>query len=428
MNNIKILIISNNSFTKYTNNGKTLYSLFGHFDKNNLNQLFFRDYGIPDFSICNNFYRITDYDALMNFLFIKNKLGAILIQNTFASDYFFNFNFSFLKSSFILRVFRDLLWLCVNKKNIHFLGWLDRIKPDLIFFLPGRERFSHDYALLISKRLNIPLFVYFTDDYILNYNKRNLFSRIVYNQRYRTFKKTINHASDLFAISSLMAIDYSKYFDRKFGVLINSVHFGNYQHEILKNQNYLILSYFGSLHTGRDKMLIKLAKILHSLNLNIIINLYTTDSLNKFVIHKYKNLGINYLGQIFNDDLKIAILESDILLHIESDILTNINKTYYSISTKIPEYLISKKPILAFGPTNIASFKLLSENNIGYVISSNDDVHLIENKLLKFFNDINLRLKLTLNGYLFAKENFNNKTMREKLNESIIYRINNYKV
>ena len=223
-----------------------------------------------------------------------------------------------------------------------------------------------------------------------------------------------------------MANDYSIHFKKNFEVLINSVDFSDYHYKSTDRQNNLVLSYFGSLHSGRDKMLFKFANIIFSKNTNIVINLYSTDSLSNFTIKKFQSVGINFMGQLYNDDLKNAILESDILLHIESDIATNVNKTFYSISTKIPEYLLSKKPILAFGPLNIASFKLLSNNNIGYVIPSNINIDLIKEKFSKFINDENLRLKITTNGFNYAKEFFNNKTMTDKLHKAINFRYNNY--
>ena len=62
------------------------------------------------------------------------------------------------------------------------------------------------------------------------------------------------------------------------------------------------------------------------------------------------------------------------------------SKTKLSISTKIPEYCLSNRPIIAFGPTNIASFKILIENQIAFVIDSTDDDNSILNQLNKVFD------------------------------------------
>ena len=49
------------------------------------------------------------------------------------------------------------------------------------------------------------------------------------------------------------------------------------------------------------------------------------------------------------------------MVFVESFEEKYIDKTKYSLSTKVPEYLSLKKPILAIGPKNVGSMKYLKD-------------------------------------------------------------------
>ena len=63
---MKVLIISHNPITTYQNMGKTLLSLFCEFDKSELCQLYCYP-TIPDISVCESYYRVTDRDILNSY-------------------------------------------------------------------------------------------------------------------------------------------------------------------------------------------------------------------------------------------------------------------------------------------------------------------------------------------------------------------------
>ena len=64
------------------------------------------------------------------------------------------------------------------------------------------------------------------------------------------------------------------------------------------------------------------------------------------------------------------MFDADAFLHIESDDESYCSLTKLSVSTKIPEYLISSRLVIGYGPVYLASMKLLKDNNIGIVISN----------------------------------------------------------
>ena len=63
--------------------------------------------------------------------------------------------------------------------------------------------------------------------------------------------------------------------------------------------------------------------------------------------------------------------EADILLHVESFNEKMKKYTRLSISTKIPEYLASKRLIIAIGPVDIASIEYLKDNKAALILDNN---------------------------------------------------------
>ena len=71
----KVLIISNGALSDIDSNGRTVANLFGSYDKEKLAQ--FCVYGEPDFSKCQNYYKVTDKDALKSLLMLKQCGGKV---------------------------------------------------------------------------------------------------------------------------------------------------------------------------------------------------------------------------------------------------------------------------------------------------------------------------------------------------------------
>ena len=78
------------------------------------------------------------------------------------------------------------------------------------------------------------------------------------------------------------------------------------------------------------------------------------------------------MGSVSSDEIIIEMKKYDLLVHIESFEKKYTNKTKLSISTKIPEYLATGRPILAVGPRDISSIKYIKEIGSNYVIDVMD--------------------------------------------------------
>lgn len=427
----KLLVISNNAFSKVLNNGKTLESFFEGWDKKKIAQLFFSTNEYPDFEFCNNYFKMTELDILKSLLtFNIRKPGRVVSPRVGEFPPFLKEESGLLKwikkNAKTFALWRNFLWSFKTWKNKNLIKWLHDFNPDFIFFVGGNGAFAHDVTLWIHNYLKIPYAVYFTDDYIINQTNENLLQWMYQKRLLKYYINTINNASMCYVVSDLMAKDYSIKFNRNFSVLVNSIDFNNFsipKKEQNEKNKTMIFSYIGGLHLNRWKSLIELGNLLSEINselsLECVINIYTVVCPDKKIFDQLNNFPLQFKGSLDNIGVIETIKKSDVVVHVES--LDKINRSYtkYSISTKIPEYLASHRCILAYGPAEVASIKILSENHIGVVLTDNDSKEEKKEKIIKLIFDAKFRDDLANKAYNFAYENFNGSTIKENLKNEL---------
>jgi hypothetical protein len=417
--NLKPLVISNNTFSSITNNGKTLEAIFSMFPKHNLSQIYFTDYLKPDLTYCSRYFKMTDVDVLKN-IFINhgfnNESYAFENENTINSNLFVK------KNNKLFHLLRDILWSIDSWKSNDLFEWIDVINPDFIFFVAGGNSFSHRVALFLSEKFNLPLLTYFTDDYVLYESVNSFFDRILHKRKVYYYRKLISSSSLCFAICDYMAFEYEAFFNKKFYTLINTVDI-IHEYEFKKVNNSIVISYFGSLHTNRDLMLLKFSEILATLGSFVVqINVYTNTEPDSSLLKQFQMNSIFYKGNLIGDELILAMKSSDFLLHIESDDLESVSKTRLSVSTKIPEYLASCKPIISFGPVFVASLKIQIDNEIGFVLDSENSVLYNSELLRRIFLSEDLQKNISFKGFNYAKLKFS-RALQNQLFKSNLYKL-----
>jgi len=403
---MKVLVISHNSFSITHNNGKTLSSIFSAFSKEELCQLYFTPIGYPDMARCDQYYLITDNNAFHSII-RRGKCGTSYVP--------FNGNINSnkkrkVKVNDFTRFMRSAIWGASSWYNGGLRDWLVLQRPNIIFYVGGDAIFSHQIAVSLSKKLKLPLVTYFTDDYIINPEDS------IYNRLLRVFyKKTVNNSRLLFAIGSMMSDVYTDYYKKPFSPIMNVVDVP------LKEPNYNIegsvisIAYFGGLGLGRLHEIIRFKSFLDKyiskyLTKRVKINIYSFSPISDNMESMLSNMEISYFNGVSGEELKRAMHGTDIFLHVES-IEDKMRKlTRLSVSTKIPEYMSYAKPIIAFGPAEVASFKLISKVNPSLVIGDNGSDEMIDKKvtssLINALNSIDELKEIAHCNYINAKSNF----------------------
>jgi len=411
----KVLLIASNTFSKTGNNGKTYASILSRYPKSHLAQLYFSFNENPDFDICDNYYKISDIDLINS---LKGKVTSGVVSSPLdkrevelnRKNKIVNFGKKYLSSTI-----RDILWFLGKWRTEKLLNWIQKFGPDVVFYVGGSSVFSNRIARNITSTFNIPLIVYYTDDYVVNSIKKNLFYYINKIKVNVTYQNTLKRSSLRYVIGKKMANVYEDYFGLQFKFIMNSVDVYPYEARMLNSAN-IVISYFGSLHSLRWKSIIKLAE---SLPIRCVIRVYTLSLSKEIIMNFSKHSNILLCEGIMGEKLRDAMKDSDYLLHVESDDKYCRRLTGLSISTKIPEYLISGRPIIAFGPQEVASMQLISENHIGYTIDSMLSDCEIKEILDKILLDKVKYDDLSRRGYDFAVKYFNKDNISQQVYNDI---------
>lgn len=420
---MKVLIVSHNSFSTTHNNGKTLSAIFSAFRKEELCQLYFTSRGCPDYERCEDYYYISDKEALRSIL-KRNHCGTQLSKET---DIEIKGTPSTKKKksrpSIAKKFLRTILWILSAWYSGGLKNWLDVQKPDLIFYVGGDGAFSHRISVKLAEKLNLPMATYFTDDYIINppSDCYNWFLKKVY-------KKTVNHSEKLFAIGKKMADDYTAYYNREFKPIMNIVDIPPQKEWSMKHADSISINYFGGLHLGRAEEIMRFARFMRNnvkdkIKTSYTIGIYSFAKLTEEEIVEMKSLGISIHPGVTGNDLATAMSNTDILLHVESIKKEYHSLTKLSVSTKIPEYMCLTKPIIAFGPADVASFSVIAEANPSMVIDDVEDTSMMTKQAKQIIDILNCDktlVEIADSNYHYAKSHFDKKIVAEQFRNEIM--------
>lgn len=427
----KILIVSHNPFGLRASVGKTLSSIFTGWPKDRIAQLFFHNQ-VPDYSVCDNFYNVTEEQIILN---KKEEVGK-RVYNAEAdiklNDRKLDIR-SVVKKSNFFSLMRSLIWESKKWDNANFNNWVNDFSPDLIFFIAGGSPFSYKIVNNISQTQGIPIYLYYMDDFILPINTINPFWWLNWVWKNYELKKILPKVSKIFTICEDMANIYRQKLSKECVSIMNSVDIqlflsvSTIQDSTRHIGNSIKIAYFGGLHLNRWKTLSIIGKEIKNVstqrNIDISISVYTNQQPEKKILEAITNPPyMEHVGSVNEDEIIFEMQKYDALIHVESFEKKYIEKTRLSISTKIPEYLSSGKPILAVGPKSISSIKYLEDTGVSYIIDSlnSNSISSVINRMVdergKFEN-------IGIKCIEIAKKNHSINQTRKLIKESLCYKM-----
>jgi glycosyltransferase involved in cell wall biosynthesis len=128
--------------------------------------------------------------------------------------------------------------------------------------------------------------------------------------------------------------------------------------------------------------------------------------------------SVTMAGSLKLDHVADVLKGGHILVHVET-FKKNIRRyTRLSISTKIPQYMASGRPLLSYGPGEVASCCFIEKNECGLVVGVQDKSELIT-ALRKLLQDSTLRARLGAKAWATAQQRFNAREVRERFRSVI---------
>lgn len=294
------------------------------------------------------------------------------------------------KSNILLWYLRELLWNIGGWKNNNLRKYIDEVKPDIIFspIFPGC--YPQKLLIYVKKISGAKVAVFHMDD---NYTlKRYSLSPLFWLYRFymrKWVKKATKCADIIYVISELQKREYEKSFNRECKLLTKAADFSG-EPKLKKEYNSpLQIVYTGNIGLNRWKSLAHIANVLEIINADDIkaqLRIYTGNTLTdemKAALNKGESSFV--MGSVTAEKVTEIQKDADMLVHVEALDIKNKLTVRQSFSTKIVDYLAAARPILAFGPKDVASIDHFVKNDCAIVADNEEELYkalleVIDNK------------------------------------------------
>lgn len=416
-----ILVVSNNSFSRNSSNGRTLGNLFIGWPKANLAQ-FCISTTAPDYDICDNYFLMTDKAALEGFKFCHKVKRCDIKANENTQGNTIVGGKKQVKTPFKALI-RHIIWSNKRWNSEEFQKWVDSFKPELILVMNSDATFILDVATYISRIRGIPLVLFNTEGFYFfkrNYYMSSTFFsdslfklyQYIYKSHFRRMMKQVDLSIHL---NSLLEHDYLHEFGGKSMVIYTS---SNMSYDVSNlNIDRPSFSYLGNFGYDRMSALIEVAEVLQSINPKYKLNIYGNIPNDAARAKMEACSGISYRGLVPYSEVIKVIYHSTILFHAESQSNEFAEFLRYGFSTKIADSISSGHPFLMYSSPGIAGAKYVVETGAAWHASDKKE---LKDCIFSILTDKSKRERVAEIARQTAKENHNLQHNAEKFQNALI--------
>ena len=269
------------------------------------------------------------------------------------------------------RGFHSRIWMFLFLKK----------KYDLVyafFYSIECAEFAHSIAKYNNARLII---------HIADHNKAFIDSK--------KFHEIVKFSNKVCCIGKNMRDFYEKKFSRRFDVFHNLANDDylpltnkiNSSFSVTNPLNLLFIgSLFESLHNGTINNICQVIDELNDEGYSIKFNLYGQIVPTSFLSRELTSSHVQHHGIIPSEE-RFNIMSENHCFIVPSSFNQNIKDDYrYSIPTKLPELLLSGRPVIIHGPKEMEAHRYCTENKCGILINENSIITL-KSKIVDIFNN-----------------------------------------
>lgn len=412
----KILIISNNCFSKTDSNGRTLAGFFKGYPKEKLAQFYLQN-AVPDFEVCDNYFRVTDSQALRAFLKNRKTGGKVKEEDFQQSADAVAIKKKSRKRTPFTMLLRETVWNSRKWWGKDFEEWINAFAPEIVLLQMGDNAFMLKIATDIAQKNAIPLMIYNSENYYFkdkNYMRNSGIATVLYPTFIKKYRKQFDKTIEYTAHSVYICEELKKTYDEKFHKNSTAIYTASSLAPTCaeREKNPVpVISYLGNLGVGRHEPLIEIAEALYALD-----SAYRLDVYGRFPNEEVKKRildckGIRYNGFVSYEEVVAVMKRSDLLVHAENFSPFYKEDLKFAFSTKIADSLSCGSVLLYYAPRELASTKYLSEHGAAYVVSEKEALAKILSMAL---NDKKTRETVRQNALELAKENHDAEKNREK--------------
>ncbi len=212
-------------------------------------------------------------------------------------------------------------------------------------------------ALKIQKKYQVSLAVHLLDDWI-EAGKYHHISGYLYEKTAKRKTRNLMRKSErVFGASPFMCQYIKREYGKDAGFVMPYTDFPLKCPDYHKNNGCLHLSYTGNIEGGRYRTIKRFVEAMDEANVDFQLDIYTRQG--RF-LSDYHNEHLSVHDAVPQSEVSKILDDSDGLIHVESFDPDDMKWARYSLSTKIPEYLASGRPVFYLGPKESGTGKFLN--------------------------------------------------------------------
>ena len=386
----RVLVVSRSAWDDTNNSGNTLSNLFQRWDIENIANLYCRD-GIPNNKICNKYFKISE-SLIIKKILGKTKVAGLRFfkevdqyesrTEDLKSQEFENSIYNFFRNNRwqIFLWARELIWKTNNWKSEELKNFLLDFKPDIIYS-PAYDSFYMYDLVKYSNEISKAKIVFFHCDDYASYRQYSFSPLFWINRILLRFKikQSVYIATKNYCIVEEQCNVYKDIFNVDFKSLSKT---GTFDKPFFKEVSCPVkIVYAGNIVYGRLKTLLKIVSALDKINQSgakAVLNIYTGNVIPKKILKKLQlSNSVNFMGKISYTEIPEILTDADILLHVESFDKKEMLATSLSFSTKLVDYFIAGRCILAIGWVKSASIKYLKSKDSAILVNDLSDIEMV---------------------------------------------------
>jgi len=262
-------------------------------------------------------------------------------------------------------------------------AWIEEFRPQVLYSALGSIRMMR-LVLRISRRFGLPIVPHIMDDWPSTHYGSTIYTRLPRRIMLSRLRAVFRRSPAGMTISDAMAAEFRQRYGIRFEGFMNCVDIpaecppppARAAGEPLR------FAFIGGLHYSRWQSLCQIGRALVGLRANglaAVLDIYAPqDDIAQYGPALREVSSIRVQGNFRTEELPDALLRSDVLVHVES--FDEIARRYFrlSLSTKVPLYLASGRPILCYGPEDINTCRYLQTCQSGFVVGAQDEAALTD--------------------------------------------------
>ena len=303
--------------------------------------------------------------------------------------------------------------------------WVESFRPQVLYTLLG----SLAYIRLVSvlrERFGIPLVIHMMDDWPEHLYRRGVFSPLLRRQMLREFEILVQTAELRLGICDAMCEEYGRRYGVPFLAFHNPADEAEWQSSA--KRDYTLQTPFRIVYYGT---IVDLAQ-LHSL-MDIgwaVAGLHRDGVSVEFCVHtqryslqQYRSVlescpGIRMGPETGKDDFKSIITAADLLVLPVNFNERSVRYLRLSFPSKLPAYMASGTPILAYGPSEMAQIRYLMDTRAAHVVSERSR-DAVSHAIRRLMADENYRAEIGRRAHQLALDRHGATKVRKAFRQAL---------